>query len=358
MYKPIDEAVALAVLSSACNGVDSLSAYLAKHYRGGNSIALIQRLQEMSISYSTGFTLPDYSDLLQCLAQEPHTSDLAPQLRQRLLSWLHALAPYARMSLSSLANAMTCNYKYWIIDASSPYWPRQLNHISTRTDSEAPLCLWGLGSIDALCSCDAPISIVGSRSVDAYGRYVAFHAGKYAAMHGHMVVSGGALGADAAAHWGALAASDILDEPGRTVAIMAGGLHHMGPTRNTTLFERILQSEGAIISELAPDVVPEPYRFLERNRLIAALGSTLIVAQAQHRSGALNTATWAATMNRDVLAAPGNIHEPYNSGCNRLIANHKASVLVSATDMSDVCHPAHDPYKTSSHTTDTSLSPP
>lgn len=121
MYKPIDEAVALAVLSFACNGVDSLSAYLAKHYRGGNSIALIQRLQEMSISYSTGFTLPDYSDLLQCLAQEPHTSDLAPQLRQRLLSWLHALAPYARMSLSSLANAMTCNYKYWIIDASSPY---------------------------------------------------------------------------------------------------------------------------------------------------------------------------------------------------------------------------------------------
>ena len=119
---------------------------------GGNSIALIQRLQEMSISYSTGFTLPDYSDLLQCLAQEPHTSDLAPQLRQRLLSWLHVLAPYARMSLSSLANAMTCNYKYWIIDASSPYWPRQLNHISTRTDSEAPLCLWGLGSIDALCS--------------------------------------------------------------------------------------------------------------------------------------------------------------------------------------------------------------
>ena len=87
MYKPTDEAVALAVLSFACNGVDSLSAYLAKHYRGGNSIALIQRLQEMSISYSTGFTLPDYSDLLQCLAQEPHTSDLAPQLRQRLLSF-------------------------------------------------------------------------------------------------------------------------------------------------------------------------------------------------------------------------------------------------------------------------------
>ena len=72
--------------------------------------------------------------------------------------------------------------------------------------------------------------------------------------------------------------------------------------------------------------------------MIAALGSTFIVAQAQHRSGALNTATWAATMNRDVLAAPGNIHEPYNSGCNGLIADHKASVLVSATDMSDVCH--------------------
>lgn len=358
MYSPTNTAVAKAVLTYASNGVDPLCTYLATHYRDGNVVALVQRLQELSLAYQNKRVVPEYEDIYDCIMQERYSKQIEKLLSQRIVSWLIALEPYARMSITSLANAMTSNYRYWIIDSASPAWPCQLGDINVHTDSRTPLCLWGLGNINALRSCDRPISIVGSRSVDSYGRYVAFHAGKYAAMHGHVVVSGGALGADAAAHWGALAAADVMDEAGRTVAVMAGGLHHIGPTRNTTLFDRIVRTHGAIISELAPQVVPEPYRFLERNRLIAALGSTLIVAQAQHRSGALNTATWAAEMNRQVLAAPGNINQPYNTGCNRLIYEGKASVLISATDMSDVCHQSHDPYDVSNPSTDNVLNPP
>ena len=121
---------------------------------------------------------------------------------------------------------------------------------------------------------------------------------------GHLVVSGGALGTDAAAHWGAVKAMDEMSAAlaGRTVAVFAGGLNHIGPKSNQNLFEQIESHSGALISELCPGTVPEARRFLLRNRLIAALSSTLIVAQARARSGALNTAGWANELNRNLFA--------------------------------------------------------
>ena len=106
------------------------------------------------------------------------------------------------------------------------------------------------------------------------------------------------MGTDAAAHWGALNALHGRKPGcvGRTVAVFAGGLNHMGPARNRTLFERIESQGGALISELCPGTIPEARRFLLRNRIIAALSSTLVVAQARLRSGALNTAGWACEL--------------------------------------------------------------
>ena len=82
-----------------------------------------------------------------------------------------------------------------------------------------------------------------------------------------------------------------------------------------------------------------------RNRLIAALSKIIIVAQARHRSGALNTATWAADLNRLVYAAPGDINKPYNTGCNALIAQQKAVLLQSDNDFSSICGKEHDHEK-------------
>lgn len=244
-----------------------------------------------------------------------------------------------------LADWFTVGGTQWIIAPHHSCWPHQLDDLAIRKDWATPLCLWGRGDVEALSSCSDPIAIVGSRGVNDYGRYVARTVAERAASDGHLVISGGAMGADAAAHWGALAAMDTLgvSDAGRTIAIFAGGLNHAGPHRNRELFDRIEASHGALISEMCPDTIPEARRFLLRNRIIAAFASTVVVAQARLRSGALNTANWATEIQRDVYAAPGDVNMPYNSGCNALIHDGKAIILRSASHITDICHTPHTP---------------
>lgn len=259
--------------------------------------------------------------------------------------WRSRLAQLPSRDPNELREWITMNDSQWIIGPSSPYWPNQLNDLSIRKDWASPLCLWGIGDPQALVSCENPIAVVGSRGIDEYGRYVARTVAKKASEQGHLVVSGGAFGADAAAHWGALDTMSMLgaNESGRTVAVFAGGLNHIGPERNRKLFERIVASHGALISELCPNTIPEARRFLLRNRIIAALASTVVVAQARSRSGALNTANWAADLGREVYAAPGNINRPSNTGCNWLIRDHRAAILYSVNAIDEICHAPHPP---------------
>lgn len=264
--------------------------------------------------------------------------------KESLSRWVGRMRLINGLSAKELWTYFTQNNEYWIITPGSSCWPGQLSDLSRITDSTPPLCLWGKGDPNALISCDSPVGIVGSRDCTEYGRSTAFNAARQAALHGHCIVSGGAMGIDACAHWGALSAyQDIGDQCGKTVAIFAGGLNTCGPKCNSNLFDTICSHHGALISELPPDTLPESFRFLMRNRLIASLSRTLIVAQARHRSGALNSATWAADMNRDVYAAPGDNNKPYNTGCNALIAEGKATLLLSSTDISGICHSAHPP---------------
>lgn len=259
--------------------------------------------------------------------------------------WRSRLAQLPSRDPNELRAWITMNGSQWIIGPTSPYWPRQLDDLSIRKDWASPLCIWGIGEPQALVSCESPIAVVGSRGIDEYGRYVARTVAKKASEQGHLVVSGGAFGADAAAHWGALDTMSMLgpEESGRTVAVFAGGLNHIGPERNRKLFERIVANHGALISELCPDTIPEARRFLLRNRIIAALASTVVVAQARSRSGALNTANWAADLGREVYAAPGNINRPSNTGCNWLIRDHRASILYSVNAIEEICHAPHPP---------------
>ncbi|KFF30874.1 DNA-processing protein DprA [Bifidobacterium bombi] len=245
----------------------------------------------------------------------------------------------------SLIDWLTESGRLWIIGPSSHLWPRQLDDLAIRSQWAPPLCLWGYGDASALTSCPKPIGIVGSRGVDEYGRYVARNIAEHAAEAGHLVVSGGAYGADAAAHWGALESRTRLgaENSGKTVSIFAGGLDHVGPERNKGLFEQITASGGALLSELCPDTIPEARRFLLRNRIIAALSSTVVVAQARIRSGALNTASWACELGREVYAAPGDINTPHNTGCNHLISENRAMLLTSAHDVNQICHSPHKP---------------
>ncbi|WP_223846748.1 DNA-processing protein DprA [Bifidobacterium rousetti] len=245
----------------------------------------------------------------------------------------------------ALAGWFTMDGRQWIIAPHTPYWPMQLQDLSTRSDWAAPLCLWGIGDATSLTSCDQPLAVVGSRDATDYGRGVARDIAARAAADGHLIVSGGAMGADAAAHWGALSVSDVRDmrTTGRTVAVFAGGLNHVGPLSNARLFDTIVARGGALISELCPGTIPEGRRFLLRNRIIAALSAQVVVVQARMRSGALNTAGWGCDLNRLVAAVPGLITTPHNAGCNQLIADAKAILLTSVEEITGLVHAPHRP---------------
>jgi DNA processing protein len=127
------------------------------------------------------------------------------------------------------------------------------------------------------------------------------------------VVSGLALGIDAAAHEG------CLEVGGSAVAVLGSGIDVWYPRSNRRLGERILESGGGVVSEFGPGIAPEPWRFPFRNRIISGLASVVIVVEAAVRSGALITAHVAVAQGREVMAVPGDIDRPTSAGCNLLI---------------------------------------
>jgi DNA processing protein len=166
---------------------------------------------------------------------------------------------------------------------------------------------------------DAPLSlpggavaIVGARRPTDAGLRIARRLGAFAAGAGVAVVSGMALGIDAAAHGGA------LDAAGPTIAVLGCGTDIAYPRRHRGLYERILEV-GLVISEYPPGTAPAPWRFPARNRLIAALVATLVVVEARARSGALITADHALDLGRDVVAVPGAAGSSAAAGTNGLI---------------------------------------
>lgn len=259
--------------------------------------------------------------------------------------WKERLEALPSRDCDALRAWLSNDGRFWLAGPDDAAWPAQLDDLSTRGDWAPPLCLWGMGSPVAPVACEAPVAVVGSRGVNGYGRQVTTAIAENAASRGHVVVSGGAMGTDACAHWGALHARDRLgtSRAGPTVAFFAGGLNHVGPASNARLFDAMLAAGGALLSECPPGTVPQPHRFLLRNRLIAAMASTVVVAQARRRSGALNTAHWGNELNRTVYAVPGCITTPEHAGCHELIRNQEALLLADPAACDEWTHAAHPP---------------
>jgi DNA processing protein len=156
------------------------------------------------------------------------------------------------------------------------------------------------------------VAIVGSRKATPYGRAAAEFLGKMLAQQGLVVVSGLARGIDTAAHKGALAGK------GKTWAFLGGGLDYLYPAENRKLAEQIIL-EGALISEFAPEVPPEPQFFPMRNRLISGVSNGVVVVEAATRSGALITVDFALEQGREVFAVPGPIFSEQSKGCHQLL---------------------------------------
>lgn len=201
----------------------------------------------------------------------------------------------------------------------------------TRLGINAPFALWHAGSRGGLEERKA-VALVGSRGATRYGTSVAYDFAAALAEHGVRVVSGGALGIDAAAHSGALAARSVHEGGGGTAAFLAGGLDDYYPRANAALLTRV-RGEGGLFSEAPIGARPTRWRFLSRNRLIAAASEATVVVEAAWRSGALSTAAHADALSLPVGAVPGPVTSAESSGCHRLIAERGAQLLSRVEDI-------------------------
>jgi DNA processing protein len=170
------------------------------------------------------------------------------------------------------------------------------------------------------------VALVGSRRPAPGAEEVAFEFGGVSAQNGFVVVSGLALGCDSAAHRGCLSAG------GTTVAVLPCGVDHVAPVSNTALGEAILNGGGCFVSEYPPGTPPRNFRFVERNRIIAALSEAVIVIAAELKSGTLHTARFAREQNK-ALACYIPESGPASPGCLHLVERHNATPLRNPNEL-------------------------
>jgi DNA processing protein len=208
-----------------------------------------------------------------------------------------------------------------IINLGDADYPEQLLQ-----SPDPPLLLYVLGDLQALKA--ESVAVVGSRHASAQGVDHARAFAQALADAGLVVVSGLALGIDAAAHEGALRAT-----AGRTVAVVGTGLDRVYPSRHRPLAQRIAK-QGALVSEFAPGTPALPPNFPLRNRIIAGLSRGTLVVEAALRSGSLITARLASEAGREVYAVPGSIASEHARGCHALI-RQGAMLVESAQEIVD-----------------------
>lgn len=204
-------------------------------------------------------------------------------------------------------------------------WPAGVDDLGVH----APIGLWVRGRPGALLASTASISLVGARAATGYGEHVTMEASAGLVDRGFAIVSGGAYGIDGMAHRAALASD------GTTVAFLAGGVDRFYPMGHETLLSRIVET-GAVVSELPCGAAPTKWRFLQRNRLIAAASDATVVLEAGLRSGSLNTAGHAAALGRPLGAVPGPVTSPASAGCHRLLREYDAVCVVDAEQMAEL----------------------
>ncbi|MDT5274158.1 MAG: processing protein, partial [Mycobacterium sp.] len=196
---------------------------------------------------------------------------------------------------------------------------------AAKTQGRPPLVLWAMGPARLDETAQRAAAVVGTRAATSYGEQVAADLAAGLVEHDVAVVSGGAYGIDGAAHRAALAAGGV------TVAVLAGGLDIPYPAGHSALLHRIC-GDGLLVTEYPPGVRPARHRFLTRNRLVAAFAGAAVVVEAGLRSGAANTAAWAAALGRVVGAVPGPVTSSASTGCHALL-RAGAEVVTRAQDI-------------------------
>ena len=199
------------------------------------------------------------------------------------------------------------------ISCQDPDFPARLLAIG----DDCPAVIHCKGNLELLKS-DKAVAVIGARAADREGNEKAYQLGKEYAENGYVIVSGLALGCDAAAHRG------CLDAKGGTIAIVASGLDITHPCENKPLQDSILKNGGLLLSEQVIGVKANPTRLVARNRLQAALSESVILAQCPAKSGSLHTMRFARQYRKRSLAATFPRRNQFNEGNYLLLDNHQA----------------------------------
>ncbi len=189
---------------------------------------------------------------------------------------------------------------------------------------DPPLCLYCRGNLQLL---NTPcVAVVGTRKLTDYGVVVTKQYVENLCKADFTIVSGLAAGVDSIAH------RTALENEGKTIAVLAGGLNHIYPASNYNLAKTISEN-NLILSELAPEINPQAYQFPLRNRIIAGLSKAVLITEAGAKSGALHTKEYALDYGRDIFAVPGKITSETSAGTNQIIFDYPTSITLNPDDM-------------------------
>jgi DNA processing protein len=236
------------------------------------------------------------------------------QLQARVADWLNHPAPGVSHAVWTWA---------------SEHYPTALLNLA-----DPPLLLYAQGQLNQ--TMPPGLALVGSRNPTPQGLENAHAFAGELAQAGFCIISGLAWGIDAAAHQGALDASPS-NPRWPTVAVVGTGLDRVYPARNAGLAQRIAQ-QGVLVSEYPPGTAPMAHHFPQRNRLIAALSSAVVVVEASLKSGSLITAKLALELGREVMAIPGSIHSAQARGCHALIRQGAKLVETTQDVLEELAH--------------------
>jgi DNA processing protein len=256
---------------------------------------------------------------------------VADNLSGRLPDALQRWSPRLKSATVMRALKRAAEVGAVLLSPDESVWPSGFADLG----EHAPLALWRRGGEPA-GSFERSIAIVGARAATGYGEHVTMELAAGLVDRGLTIVSGAAYGVDGMAHRAALASA------GTTIAFLAGGVDRFYPAGHDSLLHKIVGS-GAVFSELPCGADPTRWRFLQRNRLIAASSGATIVVEAGRRSGSLNTAGHAASMGRPLGAVPGPITSPASAGCHRLIREYGADCITNVDEALELVGIESDP---------------
>lgn len=193
--------------------------------------------------------------------------------------------------------------------------------------SSFPILLYCKGDTKLLKS--ECLGVVGTRRCTKYGQSIGNKIVKDIASNKITIVSGLAEGVDTVAH------KSCLEVNGKTIAVLGGGLLNIFPNSNIPLAEEIVLKGGLLVSEYKPNEPPLTYHFPVRNRIIAGLSKAVLIVEATEKSGSMHTKNFALDYNREVFSIPARVNDIYSSGCNKIIQNGQARMLLSSSEIID-----------------------